>query len=119
NLVAGCYGIPTRTVLPRLEAVHELFPVLAERSAQRAGSLSGGEQQMLAIGRALMRQPRILMLDELSIGLSPLVVSEVFLALRRLCASGLAVLIAEQFQRFEPNHVYRWVVPERGAVVAT
>lgn len=118
NLDAGCYGVPPEAVLEQLDVVYELFPVLAERRAQRAGSLSGGEQQMLAIGRALMRRPRLLLVDELSLGLAPVIVSHLYTALRVLCERGLAVLVAEQFQRFEARYSDRWVVLERGTVVA-
>src|SRR5262249_56726303 len=74
----------------------ELFPVLRERREQMAGSLSGGEQQMLAIGRAMMAGPRLLMLDEPSLGLAPLIVREIFRIIPRLTAEGTAVLLVEQ-----------------------
>jgi branched-chain amino acid transport system ATP-binding protein len=84
-------GIPAQRDL-----VYELFPRLAERRTQRAGTLSGGEQQMLAIGRALMAAPALLLLDEPSVGLAPLVVCEMFGALQRLKVRGLSIVIAEQ-----------------------
>ena len=118
NLVAGSSGVPGRDVAARIAAVHELFPLLAERSAQPAGSLSGGEQQMLAIGRALIPGPRLLMVEELSLGLAPIVVTDLYRALRTLCGQGLAVLVAEQFQRFEAKWSDRWIVLERGTVRA-
>jgi branched-chain amino acid transport system ATP-binding protein len=73
-----------------------IFPRLAERAGQAAGTLSGGEQQMLAIGRGLMTEPRLLILDEPSLGLSPLLVEEMFALIRRLNADGLAILLVEQ-----------------------
>jgi branched-chain amino acid transport system ATP-binding protein len=79
-----------------LERVHQLFPRLRERTRQRAGTLSGGEQQMLAIGRALMGNPRVLMLDEPSEGLAPLIVAEVGAAIHKLKAEGLSILLVEQ-----------------------
>jgi branched-chain amino acid transport system ATP-binding protein len=79
-----------------LERAYELFPILGERSGQRAGTLSGGEQQMLAVARGLMAQPKILMLDELSLGLAPFLVLELFGILQRLRDEGLTMLLVEQ-----------------------
>jgi branched-chain amino acid transport system ATP-binding protein len=79
-----------------LARVFELFPRLQERRRQAAGTLSGGEQQMLAIGRCLMGRPELMMFDEPSLGLAPVIVHDVFRAIRQLCASGLTVILVEQ-----------------------
>lgn len=82
-----------------LERVYTLFPRLKERRAQAAGTMSGGERQMLAVGRALMSQPRLLMLDEPSLGLAPLIVRDIFVTIERLRASGVTILLVEQNAR--------------------
>lgn len=96
NLTVGGYLLPADQAAERELEVFELFPRLKERASQRAGSLSGGEQQMLAIGRALMAQPQLLLVDELSLGLMPKVVDQIFAALLQLKSKGLTVLLVEQ-----------------------
>lgn len=100
-----------------IDHVHDLFPVLAERRDQLAGSLSGGQQQMLAIGRALMGAPRILLLDEPSLGLAPVIVREVFDALLRLNAEGLTVLLVEQNAKLALETAHHAAILEQGRVV--
>ena len=102
NLLLGGYRLrdePRAHRSGRMEEIFELFPRLHERRAQAAGTLSGGERQMLAIGRALMGAPRLLMLDEPSLGLAPLVVKEIFRIIERLRATGVTLLVVEQNAR--------------------
>jgi branched-chain amino acid transport system ATP-binding protein len=101
----------------RFDYVYELFPRLAERAAQPAGTLSGGEQQMLAIGRALMSKPRLLLLDEPFLGLAPLVVQVIRTALEKLRASGLTMLIVEQKLDIALSFAQRAYVLIRGKIV--
>ena len=96
NLELGAFTRARARRAANLERVFATFPRLAERRAQKAGTMSGGEQQMLAIGRGLMAEPRLLILDEPSLGLSPLLVEEMFTLIGRLHADGLAVLLVEQ-----------------------
>jgi branched-chain amino acid transport system ATP-binding protein len=98
------------------DKVFDLFPLLAERRGQRAASLSGGQQQMLAIGRALMSSPRLLMVDEASLGLAPATTDMVFEALARLGADGLSILLVEQNARASLEIAARAYVLERGGV---
>jgi branched-chain amino acid transport system ATP-binding protein len=96
NLELGAYARAHERKAGNLERVFATFPRLAERERQRAGTMSGGEQQMLAIGRGLMAEPRLLILDEPSLGLSPILVEEMFTLIRRLRDDGLTVLLVEQ-----------------------
>ncbi len=96
NLLLGAYRRASSTRAANLARVLDIFPRLAERLGQRAGTMSGGEQQMLAIGRGLMSEPRLLILDEPSLGLSPLLTEQLFNLIGRLHDSGLAILLVEQ-----------------------
>jgi branched-chain amino acid transport system ATP-binding protein len=105
-----------RKAASELERVYGLFPKLAERRNQLAGTLSGGEQQMLAIGRALMAQPKIMLLDEPSMGLAPVIVQEVFRTLARLKEHGMTMLLVEQFARTALEVADYAYVMERGQI---
>ena len=96
NLRTGANTISRRDLAAQLQQVYDVFPILESRTGQRAGSLSGGEQQMLAMGRALMSRPKLLLVDELSLGLGPLVVATLTEALVKLCAEGLAVIVVDE-----------------------
>jgi branched-chain amino acid transport system ATP-binding protein len=120
NLVLGGWR-PMKQRLPRwrdgLEQVYELFPRMKERRAQAAGTLSGGERQMLAIGRALMGQPKLLMLDEPSLGLAPLIVRDIFRIIETLRDRGVSILLVEQNARAALNVADEGHVLETGDVV--
>ena len=119
NLLLGAYG--QRDEASRedgLARVHALFPVLAERGAQTASTLSGGEQQMLAIGRALMSRPSMLLLDEPSIGIAPKLVTRIFEALREINQRGVTILVVEQNVRAALTYAQRGYVLQTGHVVA-
>ena len=114
NLEMGAYSRAARKERARtLETVFAMFPQLAKRSAQRAGTLSGGEQQMCAIGRGLMARPRLLLLDEPALGLAPLLVREVFDALGRIRQQGVTILLVEQ------NVLQALKLADRGCVLET
>lgn len=100
NLKVGCFNKRARKeAKSSLESIYELFPILARRGKQVAGSLSGGERQMLAIARSLMSRPRLILLDEPSLGLAPLVVDQVFEFVRKMKADGYSILLVEQNAR--------------------
>ncbi|WP_342726454.1 ABC transporter ATP-binding protein [Bradyrhizobium sp. B097] len=117
NLLVGAYGRKGGGAADTLAAIYDRFPRLKERRRQPAGLLSGGEQQMLAIGRALMANPRVLLLDEPSMGLAPLIVSEIFLLLGELNRQGLTVLLVEQNARKALALAKRGYVLEGGRIV--
>ena len=116
NLLVGAHTTPRRQVDGRLAAAYAAFPVLRERQAQRAGTLSGGEQQMLAIARALMARPRLLLLDEPSLGLAPRLVREIFRVIERINHDGVTVLLVEQNARRALALAARGYVLETGRV---
>ena len=120
NLLLGASGRSSRdSEGDDLAYVYELFPVLAERRRQPAGTLSGGEQQMVAIGRALMGKPDLLLLDEPSMGLAPLAVERIFEALKQLNKNGLTMLMVEQNAEMAFSVADRAVVLQTGAVALT
>lgn len=121
NLVLGGYvrfkGEGKKEVLQDLESIYGLFPLLRERQKQRAGTLSGGEQQMVAIGRSMMARPKVLLLDEPSLGLAPLVVSGIFKAIRQLRTRGTTILLVEQNAKAALKIADRGYVLETGRII--
>ena len=117
NLDMGAYTQPASTIAPNKEKVFELFPRLKERRRQLAGTMSGGEQQMLAMGRALMSNASMLMLDEPSMGLSPLLVQEIFDIIRDIHKEGMTILLVEQNAQMALSVADRAYVLETGHVV--
>lgn len=113
NLKTGAYTRPPRSVAEDLEFVFALFPRLKERQRQIAGTLSGGEQQMLAIGRGLMARPKLLLLDEPSMGLAPVLVEQIFDTIRAINREGVTILLVEQ------NAALALAVSQRGYVLET
>jgi branched-chain amino acid transport system ATP-binding protein len=119
NLLAGAYARLRRDrdgVAADLEAMIARFPILGQRAGQAAGTLSGGEQQMLAIARALMARPRVLMMDEPSLGLAPMIVEQIFETVERLNREGLTVLLVEQNARMALSIAHRAYLLEQGRI---
>ena len=119
NLEMGAFTQPNSTIAPGLEDVYQRFPRLLERRKQIAGTLSGGEQQMLAMGRALMSKPKLLMLDEPSMGLAPILVDQIFAIIKELHQAGTTILLVEQNARAALSVADRGYVLETGKIVAT
>ena len=118
NLEMGAYPQRARTALAEtVKWVYALFPILEGRKSQIAGTLSGGEQQMLAIGRALMSKPDLLLMDELSLGLSPKITKEIYGAIEKLRAEGVTLLVIEQNATLALRHSDRGYVLETGRII--
>jgi len=118
NLLLGGYQCRDKQITAKnLEHCYELFPVLAERREQNSGTLSGGEQQMLAIGRALMQRPRLLLLDEPSLGLAPLIVRKIFEHIRNVNSQGVTVFLVEQNAHMALSVAHRAYVLQTGEIV--
>jgi branched-chain amino acid transport system ATP-binding protein len=119
NLELGAYMRRREDVAEDFERVFELFPRLKEREKQKAGTMSGGEQQMLAIGRALMARPKLLMLDEPSMGIAPILVQRIYETIGEINRSGVAILLVEQNANYALEAARRGYVLETGRVVLT
>jgi branched-chain amino acid transport system ATP-binding protein len=120
NLEMGAYARHDRNgIKADMEAVYTLFPRLKERARQVAGTLSGGEQQMLAMGRSLMAKPRLLLLDEPSMGLAPILVDEIFAVIRRFNEAGTTILLVEQNAFKALNLAHRGYILETGEIIKT
>lgn len=117
NLAMGGFFASRHEYQTRIERVYQLFPRLAERKVQRAGTMSGGEQQMLAIGRALMSQPRLLLLDEPSLGLAPIIIQQIFDTIEQLRKEGMTIFLVEQNANQALKLADRGYVLENGHVV--
>ena len=116
NLDLGAHRRRGPEITEDLAQVYELFPVLKERARQKAGTMSGGEQQMLAIGRALMARPRLLMLDEPSLGIAPVLVQRIYQTIGEINRSGVAILLVEQNANYALDAAARGYVYETGRI---
>jgi len=116
NLFVGARGVPTPELDRVAQSVYSLFPVLHDRRDQRARTLSGGEQQMLSIGRALMARPRLLLVEEPSQGLAPVMLEQVYAALRTLSDGGCSVLVVEQYQKYRAGFADRVLELDKGVL---
>jgi len=117
NLILGAYSRKDKFVQSDLAKMYQMFPILAERHKQMAGTLSGGEQQMLAMGRGLMSRPKLLLLDEPSMGLAPVLVSQIFRTIVEINREGVTILLVEQNARRALTIANRGYVLEAGRVV--
>lgn len=119
NLELGGFHRPNNEIKPSIDHVYHLFPRLAERRLQRAGTLSGGEQQMLAIGRGLMSQPRLLLLDEPSLGLAPLIIQQIFDIIESIRNEGITIFLVEQNANKALQIADRGYIMETGKITMT
>ena len=119
NLEMGAYTRPNSEIADSIADIYQRFPRLKERRRQVAGTLSGGEQQMLAMGRAMMSKPKLLMLDEPSMGLAPILVEQIFDIIQELNAAGTTILLVEQNAQMALSIAHRGYVLETGKIVAT
>lgn len=110
-------GIREKKILEDLDKIYDIFPRLKERKKQKAGTLSGGEQQMLAIARAMMAKPKIILLDEPSMGLAPIIVKEVFEIIKKLNKSGITIVLVEQNAKLALSIADRAYVLETGKII--
>ena len=117
NLLLGAYTRKDKEIQKDLQEVYERFPILYEKRRDYAGTLSGGQQQMVAVGRALMSRPKLLLLDEPGMGLAPVIVEEIFDVLNRLSAEGTTIFLVEQNAHLALTHSHRAYVLENGRIV--
>ncbi len=117
NLEMGAFSRSKKELPEEIGRIYDMFPALAERSRQSGGTLSGGEQQMLAIGRALMSRPHLMLLDEPSLGLAPIIVSKIFKIIREINGQGTTILLVEQNAKAALRLAHRAYVMETGRIV--